>query len=252
MRDFDFRKQLVMSTGRSATNDVRQVLLDNIPGALEVTKATEREDRSGTDYWIRHARGEPVSVDTKIRDFDPIERHGRDDLALETWSVVDKKIGWTLDESKRTDYVLWLFPTRRWVLIPFLQLQAAFKKRQHDWCAVYRVAQQRTVAANGNWRSECVFVPRKEIWAAIYSDFGGSGAPANDNAIINDEAKADSPTSTCDYCGLASAILMTGDVSLRLSGERPRTETRCVTVCSGCWNSLGFKYAAPSNEETAR
>lgn len=176
MNEFDFRKQLVMSAGVSVSDDIRSLLVQVIPGAVSVTRASERDDRSGTDYWIEHRRGTPVSVDTKIRNEDPVDTRGIDDLALETWSVVGKKIGWTLDEEKRTDFILWWFtPTKRWVLVPFLQLQAVFKRRESMWRRKYQVSEQRTVA-NGNrgeWRSECVFVPRVVVWRAIHDDFGG-------------------------------------------------------------------------------
>lgn len=176
MNEFDFRKQLVMSSGVSTARDIADLLVEQIPGALKVIKANQRDDKSGTDYWIEHARGTPISVDTKVRGIDPIETYKRDDLALETWSVIGEKIGWTLDETKRTDFILWWFtPTRRWVLVPFIQLQAVFKRRRDLWCSKFRIDKQRT-AANGNrgaWHSECVFVPREVVWNAIYEDFGG-------------------------------------------------------------------------------
>jgi hypothetical protein len=224
MNEFDFKKQLVMSAGVAVSEDIGQLLLERIPGALKISKASERDDRSGTDYWIDHARGVPISVDTKIRNEDPIEKRGRDDLALETWSVVGTKIGWTLDETKRTDYILWWFkPTRRWVLIPFLQLQAVFKIRQDEWLALYKPFKQKTVGAGdrAGWYSECVFVPRREIWAAIYTDFGGSisSDSSNDNTLAaprraaNDNVSKKPPwTWTCLPCNSTG----TGDSATHL------------------------------------
>lgn len=186
MNSFGFKTQLAMSTGTAIGNDVEKLLLEKIPGSVRVVKADTKDDRTGTDYWIEHVRGAPISVDTKVRNDDPVQKYGEDDLALETLSVVEQqKIGWTLDETKRTDYILWWFiPTRRWVLVPFLQLQAAFRKRLAEWRGMYRSARQRTTEPGRiGWHSECLFVPREAVWAAIYEDFGGlvvanSDAPA--------------------------------------------------------------------------
>lgn len=189
MNEFDFQSQLVMSTGVAAREDITQILLEHIPGAIAMIKANTRDDKSGTDYWIEHKRGTPISVDTKIRNEDPVETRGKDDLALETWSVVNEKIGWTLDEKKRTDFILWWFPTRRWVLVPFPQLQAVFRQFQSMWTRKYFTCRQRTIA-NGNrgWQSECVFVPREVVLDAIKLRYGGAPVPhrrPTSNLLVN-------------------------------------------------------------------
>lgn len=230
MNQFDFKTQLGMSFGTAV--DVQQVLAE-LPGALGVEKAARSDDKNGTDYWIRHVRGTPISVDTKVRSKDPLQAYGKDDLALETWSAVDQKIGWTLDETKRTDYILWWFtPTGRWVLVPFLQLCAAFKKRRDVWAEHrYRVERQWTMS-NGRragWQSECVFVPRREIWAAIYKDF--SGAPSTDPlhefraaAPINSNLLNGLPrtSQTCDVCGNSNMIILTTEDSVGVRQMCPR------------------------------
>lgn len=169
---FDDRK--AMSDGVAENQAVEQILLEHVPGAMGVSRAGERADRNGTDYWIDHHRGDPMSVDLKARDIDPIVEFGADDVALETWSVVGVKIGWTLDTTKRTDYVLWLWkPTRRWALVPFALLCASFGRRREARLRTYKVRRQTTPHGAREWTSECVFVPRREIWAAIYTDFAG-------------------------------------------------------------------------------
>lgn len=165
-RDFIFRDQLVISTGTSANPTIGTILLEVIPGALRAIKALEVNDKQGVDWWVETKSGDRLAVDCKIRDDDPKKRFNKDDLALETWSVVGKKIGWTLDEAKRTDYVLWVFKdTGRWCIVPFRLLLRAFKAKREEWMAIYRVAQQST---EGRYRSECVFVDRAEMFRAIY------------------------------------------------------------------------------------
>lgn len=175
MREFAFEQQLDMSAGVDAGGKIGDVLRERVPGATAVVKASKRDDRNGTDYWIERRNGHALSVDCKVRTLDPVERFGLDDLALETWSVVEaRRVGWSLDESKRTDYVLWWFsPTSRWCLIPFPQLLYSFRRRAEGWKRSMRVERQRTVRGEDSWTSECVYVPRRDLWAAIYDDFSG-------------------------------------------------------------------------------
>ena len=119
---YTFEDQKVMSEGVAVTADVQSILLPRIPGAIEIRKATESEDRHGTDWWVNLENKDSLSVDLKAREHDyAAKKPPRDDLALETWSVLDRiceggirvehntAIGWTRDQGKRTDYVLWIW-----------------------------------------------------------------------------------------------------------------------------------------------
>lgn len=208
MNTFTFGGQLAMSYGVEASGDISSVLLGNIPGSKAVTKSSERDDRSGTDYWIEHVRGTPISVDLKLRKDDPIEKYKQDDLALETWSVVlgshsrDRNlsaIGWTLDEKKRTDYILWWFKTtKRWVLVPFSQLCHSFRLRKDEWRARFKTREQYTDGGGVSWRSEMVLVPRTVVWEAINDDFGGSPKRQRPHALRRHVDNAPAPTPKLD------------------------------------------------------
>lgn len=179
-REYGFDERLQMSQGICEARDIKSILLENVPGAVEVRKANEIDDRNGTDYWVRHERGTPYSVDIKVRDEDwayKPEPHKADDLALETWSVVENDVvGWTRNQEKATDYILWFWKdSGRWCLVPFAMLCCVFQERWYEWRSEFKVARQRTPRRNGDtYHSECVFVPRREVWAAIYKRFGGS------------------------------------------------------------------------------
>jgi len=170
---FDFDEELAFSQTATIHDDVRAILLGSIAGATHVVRAGSSLDRSGIDYWVYLSNGMRAGVDTKIRRKDFFARFGRDDLALELWSVIeDRKIGWTLNEAKRTEYVLWLWQdTGRWCLVPFLLLCSTFQRRKEKWCRQYKHDIQKTMP--GGYRSECVFVPRDVIWDAIREEFGG-------------------------------------------------------------------------------
>lgn len=170
IKTFDFHQNLVISTGTSANLVIGEILLSTIPGSTRIIQANQQNDRNGIDWWVEMP-GYWLGVDCKVRDIDPIKLYDKDDLALETWSVIEKKvIGWTLDDTKKTDYVFWIWKdTGRWCLAPFMLLRKAFQVHRNDWVVRFRVAKQRT-KGNGRseYHSECVFVPRKAVWRAMF------------------------------------------------------------------------------------
>lgn len=171
---YEFDERLKMSQGTSQGADVKTIILGNVPAALNVHSAHESNDRNGTDWWVECHAGKWLSIDCKVRADDWAPR-GHDDIALETWSVVEKSVvGWTRDSKKQTDYVLWLWTdTGRWLLVPFPMLCAVFQEHWQAWRSQYKTAQQFTPRNGGGYHSECVFVPRREVWAEIYRRFGG-------------------------------------------------------------------------------
>ena len=165
-----------MSQGVCETRSIHAILLENIPGAISVEKACEDDDRKGTDYWVRHKRMEPLSIDVKVRGTDWAAKpppYNADDLALETWSVVERQVpGWTRDDRKQTDYIMWFWSdTGRWCIVPFTLLCGAFSAEWESWRERYKTRQQYT--PERGYHSECVFVPRREVWASIYRIYGG-------------------------------------------------------------------------------
>jgi len=177
-REYGFSDRLVMSTGHAASSDVRSVLLESIPGALSASPSAKENDRLGVDWWVEMTGARHLAVDAKVREQDWAATHpDEDDLALETWSVVEKNIvGWTRDVAKRCDYVLWLWAdTGRYCLVPFPMLCRVFTDNWQRWSLEYKVRRQMTTGHFRDYHSECVFVPRREVWAEIYRTFGGQG-----------------------------------------------------------------------------
>lgn len=176
-REYDFGERLVMSQGVATGASVRAILLANIPGAVEARKAHRSNDRNGTDWWVEMNTGRHLSVDCKIRSEDwTTKPRPSDDLALETFSVMESAVvGWTRNVAKLTDYTLWFWKdTRRWCLIPFPMLCAVFCEHWLVWKNTYEIAQQKTLRRDGSeYHSECVYVPRRVVWRAIYLRFGG-------------------------------------------------------------------------------
>ena len=176
--EYNFDERLAFSEGFAESASVEAIILDNLPGACKVVSAHKDNDRNGTDWWVETRGGNWLSVDAKVREQDWAAKPGHiacDDLALEIWSVVEKSIiGWTRNKSKRTDYVLWLWKdTGRWCLVPFQMLCRVFEDNWRRWANTYKTRKQFTPRDHGGYHSECVFVPRREVWKEIYNAFGG-------------------------------------------------------------------------------
>ena len=174
--EYGFEERLAMSSGVAASADVRSILLKHIPGAVNAHQAATVNDRQGIDWWVEMSTAKHLAVDAKVREQDWAARNPHeDDLALESWSVVEKQVpGWTRDVNKKCDYVLWLWKdTGRFCLVPFPMLCGVFSRRWQSWRVDYKTRQQHTPRANGGYHSECVFVPRRELWVEIYRQYGG-------------------------------------------------------------------------------
>jgi len=175
-REYSFKGNLLFSEGASATRQVSDILLKNVPGARNVTRACQENDKSGVDYWVECANGNHLAIDVKSRREDWAARaiNPQDDLALETFSVTEKqKLGWTRDPVKRCDFILWIWmDTGRWCLICFPHLCAVMQDNWQRWRSDYRTAIQKTTGAS-EWHSECVYVPRKVVWSEIFRRFSG-------------------------------------------------------------------------------
>lgn len=176
-REYGFGERMAMSSGHASNCDIRSILLSSIPGALEVRQAAQANDRLGVDWWVEMTNARHLAVDAKVREEDWAAKHPEeDDIALETWSVIERQIvGWTRDESKRCDYVLWLWKeTGRWCLVPFPMLCGVFREKWCEWKSAHKTRRQKTNFAGAEYHSECVFVPRRDVWAEIYKSYGGN------------------------------------------------------------------------------
>lgn len=175
-----------MSQSESSNSDIRQIILNAIPSAVAVHQSHAANDRSGVDWWAECLNGKMLGIDCKVRSVDwAAKETPKDDVALETWSVCEKEIvGWTRDTNKQTDYILWLWKdTGRWMLVPFQMLCRVFSDKWEIWCKQYQTATQNTPGYNGGgYHSQCVFVPRRLLWAEIYKAMGGDPGTTTNGA----------------------------------------------------------------------
>ncbi len=156
---------------------------------VDVTKTTTDVDKTGIDYIATLRRGRMVTIDAKTREkgcsvfWKKKDDKKEPEAALEKWSVMPNgprlntprsraKPGWTLDEFKRSEMILFVWDpedSKEAFLVPFQPLRMAFQRNIKVWMAVYKVPPpQHTVKRDGSeWESQCVFVPIGVIWQAV-------------------------------------------------------------------------------------
>ena len=177
---YDFNERLLFSEGIELHERLMVHLLESVPASVNIKKATEREDRNGTDYWIERDFGlPPISVDMKNRSMCPIKEYGSDDACIETTSVYRgpggppwedsgrKRVGWSLDIKKRTDLIVYTWPTkeegRRFWILYFPHLCAASINNWQLWVKEY--GERKTL--NNGYYTLNVYVPRTVIAKAM-------------------------------------------------------------------------------------
>lgn len=165
---YDFAERLAFSKARRQDSDL-ETLRAMFPASLSVVKTSVAEDRAGTDYVITLRRGARLTVDAKARDAGCSRFWGqRPEIALEIWNVMPggkyqtprcrAKTGWTLDESKDIDLILFTFDARDHEFAyvrPLPLLREAFRRNYHHWREMFRSDTQ----DSGSWQSQCVFIP---------------------------------------------------------------------------------------------
>ena len=175
---YSFNERLQFSKGaRQATDG--ETILSLLDGCVTVEASGIELDKQGVDYIATLRRGAEVYVDAKTR-----ERgcsrfwNGNPELAIERWSVMPggkynhafPKAGWTLDEQKKTDMILYTFhPSDCDIafLIPFQSLRIAARRHIEQWEKTYKV----DVQDSGSWQSQAVFVPAPVVISAVTATF---------------------------------------------------------------------------------
>lgn len=164
---YEFDERLSFSKGQRRESD-HETIRQMLAGCVSVVDAGIDEDRSGTDYVAVLRGGRRVPIDAKARERG-CSRYWKNgpELALELWSVKPTQhqrgvVGWTLDESKTTELVLFTFDPvdcSTCFLVCFQLLRVAFRKRCNEWMRSYFCPDQRTQTRTAEWLSQCVFVP---------------------------------------------------------------------------------------------
>jgi len=174
MIDFDGKR--LWSDGVAGSQvDLPRILRARIPHCQDVIRASEQEDRDGVDYWALRPPARRLGIDLKVRNRD-YRADGKDDLALETWSVWEQgKVGWTRDVTKNTDFICWYFlDSGRFHLTSFPVLCRVFRARYDAWLRDYGPEWTQMSHDKGrSWTSKHIYVPRRVVEEAVVSWMNG-------------------------------------------------------------------------------
>lgn len=177
---YSFEQMLSFSLNKSFRRE-EQVIKQMIHGCVKVDRATKGQDKSGIDFWAILESGRKIGVDAKSRQ-QGCSKYWRQgpEVALELWSVKDtlgnnRSIGWTLDQNKDTELILFTFDisdSEMCFLVSFQLLRTAFQRYGKLWSRKFKRDIQNTrhpLSKKILWQSECVFVPWKEVEDALRS-----------------------------------------------------------------------------------
>lgn len=164
MKSFDFDEQFAAADAESVRRRVDEFLGKRFPDALSIRRAGDVNDKMGADFAIEFPHGQFRFVDVKMRRID-FKARRMDDIALEVWSNVERrKPGWALDDSKLTDYYLFVWnDTGRIVMFDARALRAVTRVHLSRWQASSKSAKQRTPTKSGSYSSSVVFVSSDEL-----------------------------------------------------------------------------------------
>lgn len=181
---YDFQERLAMSQGARKSTD-ESTIMALLDGCVTVTSSTAELDKKGVDYIATLRGGADVYIDAKTREegCSKYWKNGEPELAIELWSVMPggkfnmprerSKAGWTIDEAKITDMVLYTFSTSDCptaFLFPFQSLRIAARRMLKHWMQRFKV----DIQTSGNWQSQAVFVPASEVMIAIETTFSAT------------------------------------------------------------------------------
>ena len=174
---YGFEERLKFSKGARCECD-HKTIFALLHGCIHVVDHDCKGDDGGVDYIALLRRGTSVMIDAKTRTkgCSKYWKYGEPELAIEKWSVMPDdscplgKAGWTLDESKETDMVLYTFdPSDSNVafLFPFQSLRMAAVNMIQKWQSLYKVDTQTSHGFGKKWKSQAVLVPASVVIAAI-------------------------------------------------------------------------------------
>lgn len=193
---YNFVEQLAFSKGRVRESD-EATLKAMFPECVSVEKTTTDVDRAGVDYVVTLRRGAIIRVDAKARSKGCRQfwRNGAPEIPMEIWSVRPggkyntprelSKVGWTLDESKDVDLILytWDRADHEYAYVrSFPLLRETFRRYFSEW-QTYK----HDVQDSERWESECLFVPLEVADAAMYETARIRTALSDPDLLISTE-----------------------------------------------------------------
>ena len=169
-----WQEKLEHSLGQQQSFDFL-LLKNHIPRCVSIRKTDVEQDKSSVDYVATLINGAEINIDakTRMKGSSRYWKGNEAELALEVWSVVGKKVGWTLNTASNVDYILYTFDKSDWskyYFLPFQLLRKAFHDHFAEWKARYTLKEQRS----DGWKSAAIFVPVSVVLDAIQETMQGA------------------------------------------------------------------------------
>ena len=114
------------------------------------------------------------SLDIKVRSKDYLHCDTRTAFIELIANTTTGKVGWSLDKSKRTDWILFLYlDTKRFVLYNARQLRAAVIKYLPELKQRGKESETTTKSYNGTYKSTCIIVSHQDLALCIRKNSHG-------------------------------------------------------------------------------
>lgn len=170
-RKHDFWAYLEASATPEMVEKDKQLILKLFPNAVRIVKTPiDKGDDHGIDYYVYLGGGIRYTVDVKRRTKGCRKywKNGWPDLQMEIWSNKEKRqIGWTLDDTKQTDIVIFSYDDsdfEKSIWFWFKELVAVFRMNFRIWYKMYFHKKQ--TQAQG-FHSLVLFVPFDVVWDTL-------------------------------------------------------------------------------------
>lgn len=173
---YNFNERLAFSQGARCDNDCATIRA-MLPGCVECVKSDAALDRKGVDYIATLSGGATVYIDakTRARGCSRFWKDGEPDLAIGLWSVIPcamrpvraGKVGWTFDEAKITDLILYTFDPSDCgdvFLLGFQTLRMAAIKYRAEWIRQFFNG---SLQRSNGWTSMALFIPASVVQSAM-------------------------------------------------------------------------------------
>lgn len=166
----DFYEDLAMSDQPETVVAIKSACHEYFPEILNIIRAHKVNDLLGADYWLEFPNCKMETLDVKVRKLD-YSLHGDNRIAcLEIVANINtKKIGWTLDTTKNTDWIMFYYQeTGKSFFYNMRLLRAAVLSELENLRKLGKNSIQKTKSGHGFYESESLFVSHRELGAAIY------------------------------------------------------------------------------------
>ncbi|KKL13367.1 hypothetical protein LCGC14_2526470 [marine sediment metagenome] len=124
--------------------------------------------RAGIDRSITLENSKQILIDEKVRGRNKKTGLVYEDIALEYWSDVDRKVpGWVC-KPLLADYICYaIAPLGKAYLLPVPQLQSAFSSHQAEWLRNYRIIDADNKFNGRTWKTRSVCIEPPVLFKAI-------------------------------------------------------------------------------------